>query len=74
MGNGIKKPNPSEIENSKVVLKRIVASKEINVGDVLSSENLTYKRTSNGLPTLYWDLIDGTVSNRHYNIDDSIIL
>ena len=74
LGNGIKKPNTSEIENSKVVLKRIVASREINIGDVLSSENLTYKRTSNGLPTLYWDLIDGTVSNRHYNIDDSIIL
>ncbi len=74
MGNGIKQPNASEAKISQVVLKRIVAAKEINVGDVFSSENLTYKRSSKGLSTLYWDLVCGTMSTRHYNIDDSIIL
>lgn len=74
LGNGIKRPNVSELKISQVVLKRIVAAKEINAGDVLSSENLTYKRSSEGLSTIYWDIVCGSISDRHYNIDDPIIL
>ena len=74
LGNGIKQPNASEVKISQVVLKRIVAAKEINAGDVFSTENLTYKRTSIGLSTRYWDIVCGSISDKHYNIDDPITI
>ena len=60
LGDGIKVPNKSEMEIAKVVLKRIVAKKKISKGDVLSSENMTVKRSLSGISSVYWDLIVGT--------------
>lgn len=74
LGDGIKKPNNSEIKISTVVLKRIVASKSINAGDILNENNMTLKRCSNGISANYWDLINGRIAERDYHIDEAIIL
>lgn len=74
MGNGIKRPNASEQKNAEVVLKRIIASKPINVGEVLCKENLALLRSSEGIPAKYWDLVEGKLAKRNYNVDEPIEL
>jgi len=74
LGNGVKKPNQSEIEMSKVIKKSIVAQKDIAKGEPFSGENLTVKRASMGIPATYWDLILGKKSSRDYKIDDCILM
>ncbi len=74
LGNGIKIPNQSESEISKVVLKRIVAKKKILKGEIMSSVNMTVKRSGSGISSSYWDLIDGLIAEKNFEIDDSIQL
>jgi len=72
MGNGIKCPQPSEINNRQVVRKSLVALKNINSGEVFSDENITAKRPDIGInPMQYWDVI-GTESSVNFIKDDSI--
>ena len=72
LGNGIKNPNKSELEISKVVLKRIVAKTKIKKGDAFTSENLTVKRSYSGFAASNWDFIIGSVAKRDFEIDDPI--
>lgn len=74
LGNGIKKPNRSEAEISKVVFKSIIAKKDIAKGDFFSEDNLTVKRASNGISALYWDFVVGKMARKKYEIDDCISL
>lgn len=73
LGNGIKKPNKSEQEISKVVLKSIVASENIAKGDILTESNLTVKRTLHGIPATQWDSIIGMKASKNFSIDEVII-
>lgn len=73
-GTGEKLPTKSEIDISKVVLKRCVASKKIKVGEVFSENNLTLKRNDKGLPSKYWDLIIGKKAVKDYEIDEAVEL
>lgn len=74
LGNGIKKPNKSEEEISKVVLKHIVAKKTIKKGELLTSDNITVKRSSEGIKASFWDLIEGRSANKDYDVDEPILL
>lgn len=74
LGDGIKKPKPSEVEISKVVLKSIVAKCPIQKGDVLSADNLTIKRVGTGIPAAHWDMMIGTKALQDYDIDDPITI
>lgn len=74
LGNGIKVPNESEKEISKVVLKSIVAKKNITKGDIFSEDNLTVKRASNGISACYWDFVIGKKAFIDYKVDDSVSL
>jgi N,N'-diacetyllegionaminate synthase len=74
LGNGIKTPSQSELKNKVIARKSIVASKEINVGDVFSEENLTIKRPATGINPMKWDSVIGKISSRTYNIDEPIVL
>lgn len=74
MGDGVKKPNKSEIEISKVVLKSIVAKYPIKKGEVLTEDKLTVKRSGDGLSSIYWDIIVGTKAIYDYEIDEPIRL
>lgn len=74
LGTGEKLPTKSEIDISKVVLKRCVASKKIKVGEIFNENNLTVKRNDKGLPSKYWDLLIGKKATRDYEIDEAVEL
>ena len=72
LGDGIKRPNKSEIEISKVVLKSIVAKRRIQEGEELSVDNLTVKRAEKGISASYWNLILGKRATKNYDVDEPI--
>lgn len=72
LGNGIKSPNKSELEISKVVLKRIVASRPIHKGEYLTEKNLTVKRASEGISATSWDTIIGSTALYDFTTDEPI--
>lgn len=72
LGDGIKKPNASEVEISKVVLKSIVAKAPVKKGDTLTSDNITIKRAGSGIPAAHWDMIVGTKALHDFDIDEPI--
>lgn len=73
-GTGEKLPTKSEIDISKVVLKRCVASKKIKTGEIFNENNLTVKRNDKGLPAKYWDLLIGKKATKEYEIDEAVEL
>jgi len=74
LGDGIKKPNESEILNKKIVQKSIVAKRNISKGELFSAENMTTKRANGGIPAQFWDAVIGRYSDKNYNHDDLIDL
>jgi len=72
MGNGIKKPSPSETKNIPIARKSIVAKTSIKKGEKYSEDNLTVKRPGTGLSPMEWDKIINTVSTKTYTIDKLI--
>ena len=72
MGNGIKKPSSSEMENISVVRKSIVAKKSIKKGEKFSENNLTVKRPGTGISPMLWDKVLGNIAKINYQKDDLI--
>lgn len=61
-GDGIKKCNENEESTKKVARKSIVASRNICNGEIISYENITFKRPGNGLTPLFTEEILGKVA------------
>lgn len=74
LGDGIKRPNKSEVENVKVVQKSILAKCPIKKGELLTSDNLVVKRAGSGISSVYWDVVVGTIALFDYDIDEPIRL
>lgn len=74
LGDGIKKPNPSEQKISKVVLKSIVAKTDIRKGDILSEDNMAVKRANGGISAELWDAVAGTEAVSDFYEDQLIEL
>jgi N,N'-diacetyllegionaminate synthase len=72
MGDGIKKPSPSEEKNLPVVRKSIVAGRPIRKGELFTEENLMVKRPGRGLSPMEWDRMIGKEADREYQKDDFI--
>jgi N,N'-diacetyllegionaminate synthase len=72
MGDGIKKPSPSETKNISVARKSIVAKMPIKKGELFTEENLTVKRPGTGISPMEWDRLIGKRSNIAYTTDDFI--
>ena len=72
MGNSEKKPSPSESINIEVVRKSIVASQDIEKGEVLTERNIAVKRPGGGISPMKWDSVIGSVAVKSYNSDDFI--
>lgn len=72
LGNGIKSPTAAEQEISKVVLKRIVARKDIAKGQVICEDDICVKRNDVGLPANVWDLVLGSIAHKDYKKDEGI--
>lgn len=74
LGDGIKRATIAEKEISKVVTKRIVASKVIECGEVFSENNLCVKRNDVGMKASQWDFVINRVANKKYVVDEGIII
>jgi len=72
LGDGIKKPNKSEIEIMKVARKSIVASKNIKKGEIFAKTNITVKRPGTGISPMRWDEVIGEKANRDFKDDELI--
>lgn len=66
LGDGLKRPMPSEMRNRDVARRSIVARKNIPVGKVIEFDDVEFKRPGDGLsPERVWDLI-GNRSRKNY--------
>lgn len=74
LGSGVKEPNASEKAISGVVLKRIVAARDIKKGEILRADNLALKRAPEGLSPEHWDEVCGTAAKRDYKENQAIQL
>ena len=72
LGDGKKRPNQSEMQIEKVVKKKIVADKLIFHGELFTEDNLTVKRSNNGISAQYWDLILRRTALKDYQKDEPI--
>jgi N,N'-diacetyllegionaminate synthase len=72
LGNGIKKPSPSELKNKPIARKSIVAARNIRKGESFTEENLTAKRPGTGISPMRWDKVIGQVAQKDYGKDELI--
>ena len=72
MGDGVKKPSPSETNNIFIVRKSIVAKKSIKKGDLFTEENLAVKRPGTGISPMDWNKMLRKTADREYKADDLI--
>lgn len=74
MGDGIKRPSPSESPNVSVARRSIVAATAIRRGDRFTEANLAAKRPGTGLSPMRWDEVLGRQSPRAFAPDEAIEL
>lgn len=74
LGDGIKKPSPSELKNKPVVRKSIVAIRPIKTGEIFKDDNIAVKRPGNGISPMQWDRVIGRKAKRDFAEDDRIEL
>lgn len=74
LGDGIKRPTPSELRNRPVARKSIIARVSITRGEVLTDDKLGTKRPGTGLSPMLWDRVVGSVARRDYAPDELIEL
>ena len=72
LGDGIKKPSPSEIKTRSIVRKSIVTATRIKKGQLLSEANLTVKRPGNGISPTEWYRVIGRKTLRDFDKDELI--
>jgi len=72
LGDGIKRPSDSELENIKIVRKSIVAATDIKSGEIFTEQNLTTKRPGNGTSPMRWDKVIGHPAKKDYKKDELI--
>lgn len=74
LGSGHKTISESERKNIEIARKSIVAACPIKAGELLTEENLTVKRPSNGINPMRWNEVVGTRAVQNYNEEDLIKL
>ena len=72
LGDGIKRPTPSEQSNLPVARKSLVAARPIRAGEKFSEVNLAAKRPGTGISPMHWDAWIGRTAHRNFAVDDLI--
>jgi len=72
LGDGIKRPSPSESKNKVVARKSIIAETAIRSGEVFTTDNLSIKRPGSGISPMRWDELMGKKASRDYQPDELI--
>ena len=74
LGDGIKRPSPSEMKNIHVARKSIVAANPIKAGESFTNKNLTVKRPGTGISPMRLDEVIGRLALRNFEADELIEL
>jgi N,N'-diacetyllegionaminate synthase len=74
LGDGVKQPTKSEMNNMMTIRKSVVASRDIKCGETLSLDNITVKRPGTGISPMRWDVVLGSVAKRNFLADELIEL
>ncbi len=72
LGDGVKKPSPSESKNKPIARKSIVAAIDIKKGEKITEKNLAIKRPGNGISPMRWNEIIGMEAQKDYRKDELI--
>lgn len=72
LGDGIKRPNASEERIKDVVRKRVVAARDLSVGEVLAPDSLVMKRCNDGMFAEHLELVLGRTLARSVGADCGI--
>ncbi len=72
MGDGNKRPTPSERANLPIVRKSLVAARPIQFGEPFTADNVTAKRPGTGISPMHWDSLIGRNASRAYAPDEQI--
>lgn len=71
LGDGIKRPNRSELEIMKVARKCLVAGRDIEKGEILKKEDIEIKRAEEGIQPKFKDIIVDMKINKSIKRDES---
>lgn len=74
MGDGVKQPTKSEMNNIAVSRKSIVALRDIRSGETFGLDSITVKRPGTGISPMKWDDVLGSVAKRDFLADEFIEL
>lgn len=74
LGDGIKRPMPSETPNQWVIRQSIVASRKIKKDELFTSDNLGTKRAGRGISPMRWEEVLGKKANRDFHENELIEL
>jgi N,N'-diacetyllegionaminate synthase len=72
LGDGIKRPSPSETKNKLITRKSLVAATAIRKGEFFTKDNLAVKRPGTGISPMRWDEFIGQVAQKDYQKDELI--
>ncbi|MCW7472027.1 N-acetylneuraminate synthase [Leptospira levettii] len=72
LGDGVKKPFPSEIRNMTIARKSLIAKENIRKGEIFTEQNVTTKRPGNGISPMRWDEVIGKTSPKDF-LEDELI-
>lgn len=72
LGDGRKRPTPSESKNMLVARKSLVAAKPIVKGEPFTEQNLAIKRPGTGINPMRWDELIGRLALKNYATDELI--
>ena len=72
LGDGVKNPSLSEINNISLIRKSIVAATDIKKGEIFTGKNLAVKRPGTGIPPTSWYELIGVKAQKDYKIDELI--
>jgi N-acetylneuraminate synthase len=72
LGDGLKRPSPSELKNIAVARKSLVAAVDIPAGATFTPANLTTKRPGYGVSAMRYDEFLGRSATRAYAADELI--
>lgn len=74
LGDGVKRPSPSEVKNIPIVRKSLVAARLILEGEPFTRENLVVKRPGIGVSPMLLDGVLGLLAKRDFHPDELIDL
>lgn len=72
LGSGIIKFTKEELKSRDIMRRKIVAKKDINAGDILNIENVSFKRSVAGLDVSKWEIINGSKAKDFIKINSAI--